>query len=61
MRFETEERWEEYKNRNNSLVDHLFTGLFRSKVTCELCSLHSTTYDPFMVLSLPIVKETDSI
>lgn len=52
---ETRKRWLEYKERNNSFIDHLFTGLYRSTVTCERCSLCSVTYDPFMVISLPVV------
>jgi len=53
-RRETEERWEEYKERNNSFIDHMLTGLYRSTVTCEKCRLRSVTYDPFMVMSLPL-------
>ncbi|TNV85227.1 hypothetical protein FGO68_gene7514 [Halteria grandinella] len=54
-RQETQERWDQYQERNKSFVDHLFTGLYRSTVTCERCRLNSVTYDPFMVISVPVV------
>ncbi len=34
---ETKRKWKEYKERNNSFIDHNFTGLYRSTVTCERC------------------------
>jgi ubiquitin C-terminal hydrolase len=60
-RRETEERWVEYKKRNNSFIDHLFTGLYRSTVTCERCLLRSVTYDPFMAISLPLPDRQASL
>jgi ubiquitin C-terminal hydrolase len=60
-RRETEERWEEYKERNNSFIDHMLTGLYRSTVTCEKCRLRSVTYDPFMVISLPLPADQASL
>lgn len=36
----------------------MLTGLHRSTVTCERCSLNSVTYDPFMVISVPVAGTT---
>lgn len=61
MRHETEERWRDYSERNKSYIDHLFTGLYRSTVLCSLCRHSSVTYDPFVVLSLPIPTQTATV
>ena len=39
---------------NNSFVLDLFQAQYRSSLTCPKCQQHSTTFDPFMCLSLPI-------
>ena len=39
---------------NNSFVLDLFQAQYRSSLTCPRCRQHSTTFDPFMCLSLPI-------
>jgi ubiquitin C-terminal hydrolase len=57
-RSETCRRWKEYKERNNSFIDHYFTGLYRSTVSCERCLLTSVTYDPFLVISLPVTAKS---
>eukprot|EP00347_Sterkiella_histriomuscorum_P023719 403333621 len=50
---QTQQKWDSYKERNNSFIDHLFTGMFKSIVKCSKCKNKSCTYDPFMVLSIP--------
>ncbi|KAG0938159.1 hypothetical protein G6F32_009539 [Rhizopus arrhizus] len=46
--------WERYLSRNTSIVVSLFQGQYRSRLTCSSCKHTSTTYTPFMSLSLPI-------
>ena len=39
-------------------MDHKFTGMHKSIVRCEQCQSRSTTYDPFMVLSISAQQPT---
>eukprot|EP00924_Labyrinthula_sp_SR-Ha-C_P015667 maker-scaffold_4-snap-gene-6.0-mRNA-1 protein AED:0.23 eAED:0.23 QI:0/0/0/1/0/0/2/0/787 len=47
---------ERYKLRNDSYVGDLFTGMFKSTVTCPdaSCKNVSVTFDPYMILPLPL-------
>ena len=47
--------WSYYKKSNISLVDEIFAGQLVSTVRCTSCKHVSTTYDPFLDLSLPII------
>ena len=49
-----QDAWGNYLLRNNSIVTRVFGGLLKSTVRCEKCSTLSTTFDPFLFLSLPI-------
>jgi len=46
--------WREYTKNNQSVIIDSFQGQFQSVMTCEKCCFVSTTYEPFMVLSLSI-------
>ncbi|KAM3580487.1 ubiquitin-specific protease doa4 [Umbelopsis sp. WA50703] len=46
--------WEKYLKRNSSVIVSLFQGQFRNRMQCLKCGTTSTTYNPFMTLSLPI-------
>ncbi|KAG1177011.1 hypothetical protein G6F70_002120 [Rhizopus microsporus] len=46
--------WEKYTSRHTSIVVSLFQGQYRSRLTCLTCKHTSSTYSPFMSLSLPI-------
>lgn len=50
-----------YKQRNDSKITDLFTGLFKSTVRCpdELCGNISVTFDPYMILPLPLKGAED--
>jgi len=48
--------WNRHIRRNKSQVVNLFHGMFASSVACPSCRHHSTTYDPFLYLSLPVPK-----
>ena len=49
--------WQYYQKYNVSLVDELLAGQLISTVTCTQCKHVSTTYDPFLDLSLPVIPE----
>ncbi|KAF3933692.1 hypothetical protein ABW19_dt0201868 [Dactylella cylindrospora] len=46
--------WERYTHTNLSMIVKWFQGQFRSQLRCLKCGYTSTTYSPFMYLSLPI-------
>lgn len=46
--------WAYYRKYNVSIVDDLFAGQLVNRVLCTACKYVSTTYDPFLDLSLPI-------
>jgi hypothetical protein len=48
--------WDIHLQRESSFVSDTFVGQVKSKVTCpaEGCGRVSTTYDPFMYLSVPV-------
>ena len=49
-----EKEWLKYRQLNWSIIVDLFQGLLRSQLKCLLCGKVSTTFNPFMYLSLPI-------
>jgi len=51
-----EEKWNEYRLKNKSFIDSIFTGLMRSTVECKSCKHKSITYDPFIDLNVSINK-----
>ena len=46
--------WQRYTHRNFSVVVNWFQGQLSSRLTCLTCNTRSTTYSPFMYLSLPV-------
>ncbi len=46
--------WEDHMKRNQSVIVDLFCGQLKSRVVCPQCTKDSVTFDPFMVLSVPI-------
>lgn len=50
----SQQEWETYKGRNDSLIVDFFQGQFRNRMECLTCHKTSTTYNTFMYLSLPI-------
>ena len=48
--------WRSHVKRNKSIIVDLFQGQLRSAVHCNCkgCGHASSTYDPFMYLSLPL-------
>ena len=50
--------WELHVKRNDSIITDLFSGQFKTTITCPNCKWVSKTYDPFTTLSLPIPTVT---
>lgn len=48
------ESWEDHLKRNKSIIVDLFQGQLKSTLVCPQCHHVSTTFDPFMYLSLPL-------
>jgi len=46
--------WNLHVKLNDSIVTDLFSGLFRSEVTCQNCQYKNITFDPFNTLTLAI-------
>ena len=46
--------WKSHLKREDSIIVKLFHGQFKNRVICNECGNMSITYDPFMILSLPI-------
>lgn len=46
--------WEKYMAENSSLVSRTFQGQFASELCCKTCNHRSTTYEPFMYLTIPV-------
>uniref|UniRef100_A0A6A7FSR5 ubiquitinyl hydrolase 1 n=2 Tax=Hirondellea gigas TaxID=1518452 RepID=A0A6A7FSR5_9CRUS len=51
------ESWRLHKLRNDSIIDDLFKGQFRSALTCHECNKISVKFDEFCCLSVPIPKD----
>jgi ubiquitin C-terminal hydrolase len=49
--------WQDYIARNGSAVTDVFSGQFRSQLTCNKCAHESVTFDPFASVSVPIPIE----
>lgn len=50
------EFWNAFSARNKSIIVDLMYGQLKSTVTCHVCKNISTAFDPFLSISLPIVK-----
>ncbi|CAK72695.1 unnamed protein product (macronuclear) [Paramecium tetraurelia] len=50
----SEKFWTNYTLRNQSRIQELMVGQYKSTLVCPLCNRISKTFDPFMSLSLPV-------
>jgi len=50
----SEQEWQIWRMRNDSLIVDFFQGQFRNRLECLTCHKTSTTYNTFMYLTLPI-------
>lgn len=49
-----ERLWINHKSRNDSIIVDLMHGQYRSEIECPDCGKVSVTFDPFLMLTLPI-------
>jgi hypothetical protein len=49
--------WKNHNMRDNSVIQTLFSGQFKSIISCE-CKYTSARFEPFMFLTLPLPEET---
>ncbi|KAH9944957.1 cysteine proteinase [Epithele typhae] len=50
----SEQEWQLYRMRDDSLVVDFFQGQYRNRMECLTCHKTSTTYNTFMYLTLPV-------
>lgn len=50
----SQQEWNVYRMRDDSIVVDFFQGQFRNRMECLTCRKTSTTYNSFMYLSLPL-------
>lgn len=48
------EAWNKHIYRNESIICDLFHGQYKSTLICSICKRISITFDPFLMVSLPI-------
>lgn len=53
--------WERYLKLNFSIIVDFFQGQYLSQLKCLECGLTSTTYNAFLILSLPIPEKLGSL
>ncbi|KAK7205197.1 hypothetical protein BZA70DRAFT_267727 [Myxozyma melibiosi] len=46
--------WELHRMRNDSVIQDLFAGMYKSTLVCPECKKVSITFDPYMDLTLPL-------
>ncbi|KAG0065974.1 ubiquitin-specific protease doa4 [Linnemannia elongata] len=46
--------WQRYLRRDSSIIVNIFQGQYKSRLCCSKCGKTSTTYNPFMYLTLPV-------
>lgn len=46
--------WSQHKQRNDSIIVDLFSGLYQSTLVCPTCGKKSVTFDPYNDITLPL-------
>lgn len=57
MQVASQVEWQRYTHQNYSITVNWLQGQLSSRLTCLTCRVTSTTYSPFMYLSLPILVD----
>ena len=52
-----DEFWQKHKQRNDSMVESLFLGQFKSTLVCPVCQETSVVFDPFLSMSIPLPRK----
>ncbi|KAL8154118.1 hypothetical protein V2J09_011878 [Rumex salicifolius] len=53
-----DEYWQNHLARNDSIIVDVCQGQYKSTLLCPICKKVSTTFDPFMYLTLPLPSST---
>jgi len=53
--------WNKYLKLNDSVITDLFAGQLQSTIECMTCHHRSSSYDPFLDLSVPIIRDCDLV
>ena len=53
------EWWDNHLRRDNSIVQTLFAGQFKSKVQCAACGYISNRFEPFTMLQVPLPLQSE--
>ncbi|CAD8064849.1 unnamed protein product [Paramecium sonneborni] len=51
------ESWDVHSQRNQSIITQLFQAQFKSKIECPNCKNISITFDPYMMIQLPLATK----
>jgi ubiquitin carboxyl-terminal hydrolase 4/11/15 len=55
------ESWEQFLMRNQSIIVDLMYGQYKSRLQCPKCAKVSVTFDPFLMVPLPVPQNTNKI
>lgn len=58
-KIEALEYWKTYLSKNNSMIEHIFGGLFFSTIKCSQCENSNFNFDPFRIINLHVVVGQD--
>ena len=53
-----EELWELHRRRNDSIITHTVSGVYKSTIRCPQCKIPSRKFDPFNTIELPMPLHT---
>ncbi|XP_051131096.1 ubiquitin carboxyl-terminal hydrolase 5 [Andrographis paniculata] len=53
-----DEYWANHISRNDSIINDVCQGQYKSTLVCPVCNKVSVTFDPFMIVSLPLQSAT---
>lgn len=49
--------WSEYADANQSIITNIFSAQLHSTLRCNKCKQESKTFEPYLLLSLPIPQK----
>ncbi|CAD8181053.1 unnamed protein product [Paramecium pentaurelia] len=57
----SQEQWDCFKKRNDSLIVDELYGQYRSKLQCPICQKISITFDPYLMVNVTIPQEQKKV
>ena len=55
-KIEALEFWKNYLKKNNSMIEHIFGGLFFGTIKCGKCTNSSFKFEPFRIINLHLIS-----